>query len=384
VGGGHDVAATHLERLGDRARPAGGAAVGEARAYCARALRDAGFVVHEHSFEYSALPGELGGPLAGLFGPLLATGAWAARNAGPATWIGGLVVLIAAALFARRLGGDAVLDLPLMRRRGTNVEAVRGSRGGDPAVWLVAHLDSKWQPVPMLARVCGVVLMGFGAIGVVLGAVLNARAWWPLVVVWLGGIPLLASFVGARNHGTLDNASGVAAVLEAAESVPPDANIGVLISDAEELALAGARAWLRARQGRRPGGVHLKSGMAERGDEQSNVALNCDSIDDEGPLTVMYHRGVPSDLVPLMRRAARACGEPLRVIRLLPGILTDSVAFARAGWRTVTLSRGTLRTLSRIHTSHDTLRAMRGTGVAGAAQVLARAATELTNTMETA
>jgi hypothetical protein len=62
---------------------------------------------------------------------------------------------------------------------------------------------------------------------------------------------------------------------------------------------------------------------------------------------------------------------------LIPGILTDSMALADAGWDTLTLSRGTIRTLQRIHTSRDTLSSMRGTGVAGAARVLARMATEL-------
>jgi hypothetical protein len=67
----------------------------------------------------------------------------------------------------------------------------------------------------------------------------------------------------------------------------------------------------------------------------------------------------------------------VRVLRLIPGILTDHVALADAGWETLTLSRGTLRTLRRIHTSRDSLEFMRGTGIASAARVLAHTATEL-------
>ena len=62
---------------------------------------------------------------------------------------------------------------------------------------------------------------------------------------------------------------------------------------------------------------------------------------------------------------------------MLPGILTDSVALADGGWETLTLSRGSLRTLLRIHTPRDGLDAMRGTGIAGAARVLARTAARL-------
>jgi hypothetical protein len=64
-------------------------------------------------------------------------------------------------------------------------------------------------------------------------------------------------------------------------------------------------------------------------------------------------------------------------MRLIPGILTDSVALADAGWDTVTLSRGDLRTLQRIHTSSDTLDHLRGAGLDVAARVLADTATSL-------
>ena len=121
--------------------------------------------------------------------------------------------------------------------------------------------------------------------------------------------------------------------------------------------MAGARAWARS------------TGPA--------VALNCDSVDDDGPLVVMYTRAKPARLTEALDAAALEAGEPLRTLRLIPGILTDSVALADAGWESVTLSRGTIRTLQRIHTARDTLAGMRGKGIAGAARVLALAATEL-------
>jgi Zn-dependent M28 family amino/carboxypeptidase len=229
----------------------------------------------------------------------------------------------------------------------------------------VAHVDSKWQPVSMIARVAGVVVVTVGWLALLIELVVGASGWEPLALVWIGAVPLLLSFVGrgARNHGALDNASGVAAVLEAAALLPRDgtrpAAVGVLITDAEELALAGSRAWARARR------------------TGPSIALNCDSIDDRGPLTVMHHRGRSRALADDLDRVARSCKEPLRVIPLLPGILTDSVALAAAGWRTVTLSRGTVRTLDRIHTSRDTLAAMAGSGITGTARVLARTVVEV-------
>ena len=52
----------------------------------------------------------------------------------------------------------------------------------------------------------------------------------------------------------------------------------------------------------------------------------------------------------------------------------DGLAFSDAGWEVVTLSRGSVETLRRIHTRRDDLARLSGAGVAAAARVLARAA----------
>lgn len=260
------------------------------------------------------------------------------------------------------VGAGGVLAFPLMRRRGVNLVATRGA--AEPSVWLVAHIDSKWQPVSMIARVIGVVGTSMGvvvllALSMIPSGRADTLAAVVLVLTWLFSSQLILSIVEARNTGALDNASGVAAVLAAAELLSPNAKVGVLITDAEELALAGSRAWVRSRSTR------------------GGVALNCDSVDDEGRLTVMYSRSRPRALVSRLVQAASARGEAVRVMRLIPGVLTDSVALAQAGWETLTLSRGGFRTLQRIHTSRDTLATLRGTGIAVTARVLADTATEL-------
>jgi hypothetical protein len=60
------------------------------------------------------------------------------------------------------------------------------------------------------------------------------------------------------------------------------------------------------------------------------------------------------------------------------GLLTDSVAFADAGWETVTVSRGSLATLRRIHTPADSLARLRGDGIDEVATLLAGALEALT------
>jgi hypothetical protein len=353
-----DSGAAHLARLGGRARPAGSAAAAEARRYWAEVLRRRGYVVREQEFEYSQFPGRWATPTAGVLIPAVATAVVALRSA--VSWwlpasVGLVLVAGGIAVFAARSG---VLGFPLARARGVNLEATRQQDSDEPAVWLVAHIDSKWQPVSMLARVAGVIVAAVSAIGLALALTAWSTAIADfLAALWIGAIPLMLSVVGDRNHGTLDNASGVAAVLQAAELLPETSRVGVVITEAEELALAGAAAWAR--------------------DRAVGVALNCDSVDDDGGLVVMYTGSVPRSLVSSLARAASDNRERLRTLRLLPGILTDSVALARAGWQTVTLSRGTLRTLGRIHTSRDSLATMDGRGIAGAARVLARTAMEM-------
>jgi hypothetical protein len=63
--------------------------------------------------------------------------------------------------------------------------------------------------------------------------------------------------------------------------------------------------------------------------------------------------------------------------RLIPGILADSVAFADLGIPAVTVSRGTLLTLARIHTRRDNSTVMTGTGVAAGYALLSALARDL-------
>lgn len=343
------VVSRHLGRLGARARPTGSQAAADARAYCVEVLRGLGFATSETSFEYSRLGGAYAAPLSGIGVGLLATLIHLTQSFVVAASAG--VVL---AMSLGWLGGRGILDFPGMRRRGVNLAASRGQ----PRVWIVAHIDSKWQPVSMTLRVVGVLVMTIGLIAVIVAMLVHSSvSGIALGITWLGALPVMASVVGERSDGTLDNASGVATVLEAAALLPPDANVGVMITDAEELALAGARAWART--------------------SPAGVALNVDCVDDAGSLVVMYTGSAPRDVISRLEAAALDRQEPIRVLRLIPGILTDSVALAGAGWSTVTLSRGTIRTLARIHTSRDSLAAMDGRGIEGAARVLAQAASKL-------
>lgn len=364
AGGG----ARHLAALAKEPRPAGSDAEERVRRYAEQVLRDANFVVTREPFMYSSFPGRFGTPVGGALGAATVLGAaWQglAHGSGTGALLTlaiGVVLLVA---FARAMLGDAVLDLSLARSRSLNLVAIRA--GTTPRVWLVAHTDSKSQPVPSLVRVAGVTLLALALLlalvsaGLQLAALPSRTAWWVAMLAGVAGaVPVMASVVGGRSPGALDNASGVAAVLAAAELLDRRAAVGVLLPSAEELGLAGARAWARARAQERP--------------HAPGVALNCDGVDDEGELTIMHGAKPPADVMSAIQRVS---ARPLRVRRMPLGLLTDSVALADAGWRALTVSRGSFTSLRRVHTAEDSLARLRGAGVDETAAVLARAAEAL-------
>jgi Peptidase family M28 len=353
-----------VERLSQKPRFAGSREESEARTLCKTLLESAGFECVERSFEYSQWPGKWGTSVAAA--AQVATIFIVARTA---THQGPLVALIVgAALYIALLfvSADAkrrwIASMPFQRASSVNLEAGRGS----PSVWLVAHLDSKSQTVPMLARIAS----SIGSTAVTLIAVVvllvslrgdrDASATWRAIEIsaLIVGLPSILCWVRNQSRGAVDNASGVTAVLLAAESLSSVPDLGVLITSGEELGLAGARAWSRTA----PPGI---------------VALNCDTVDDRGGWRLMYTGAAPVRI----RAAAEAISSstvPKPVMgRMIPGILADSMAFADRGIESVTVSRGTLSTLARIHTRRDNSIAFAGAGIAEASVLLAALTREL-------
>jgi hypothetical protein len=346
------AAQDHLAAIAAAPRPAGSGAEGKAREYCARILREAGFEIQHREFEYSAFPGKWGTPLfgVGLAALMLAAAREGVAGSGSgalAMLVGGAAVL---ALCGRWIGRRGVLDLPFARARTSNLQATRGA----PSLWLVAHLDSKSQPIPIVARalaiIASMVFLGV-AMGVSVAQLVVPMppfVWYALAAIEIVvALPVMASVVGARSAGALDNASGVATVLRTAELLSNEIEIGVMITGGEELGLVGARAWAR--------------------EAPPASAINIDGVDDGGELRLIYSGRLPSALLTLLGSAWAA------PTRLVPGVLMDGVALADAGWSVVNVSKGSWRTVTRIHTPSDDLAHLEGSGAEEVAAMLAGA-----------
>jgi len=357
-------AKTLLDRLAATPRFAGGAEESRARALCAAELESAGFTCRERPFDFSEWPARWGPPLAAAIQLLMLF--VVARLAARGQAIAGLLVAAVAALVLTTVGARirrrSVVSSPFARSSSVNLEAVRGS----PSVWLVAHLDSKSQTVPMLARIASwvalqlaTVLIAVAAVAAVLGAVASPVAWATLSsAAMIAALPTIFCLVRNDSPGAVDNATGVVAALLAAarENAPRD--LGVLITSAEELGLAGARVW---------------ASSAQRG----IVVINCDTVDDAGGWRCMYSGDRPVAITTAAETVAARLGFPIGVGRLIPGILADNVAFADARIKAVTISRGNFSTLARIHTWRDNSIAQTGRGAAEASALLSALAMEL-------
>ncbi len=222
-----------------------------------------------------------------------------------------------------------------------NLVATRGA----VTLWLVAHADSKAQRFSLAGRVLAVAAAGIGTLG--LAALLAGRLagpvpWWAALpvaaVALLGGAALSLGAPQDRSPGAVDNASGVVAALVAAEQLRDRADVGVLITSAEEFGMLGAEAWVR-------------------GGGSGGTFINFDGVDSRGAYRLQLHPTRRSARAVALRGALQvalaATGHRVVTARLPMGTFVDGAVLARADMPGVTLSRGDWVTLGVVHTPRD-------------------------------
>jgi hypothetical protein len=211
-----------------------------------------------------------------------------------------------------------------------------------PSVWLVAHYDSKGQPISMAVRLTGFAAMVLGVIGLLVALVPA------LVLLAYGLIVISQNRVNDASPGAVDNATALVAVFMTIDQLSADAAVGVVFPDAEELGLVGARALATNRAA-----LFVDAGV-----------INLDGLDDVGRPMALLHRAGP-------RGAAIA--EALRARRAswLP-VIVDGIALARVSAECVTILKGNWRTMRIVHRPADAVNRVRLDGAASVAAGLAR------------
>lgn len=242
----------------------------------------------------------------------------------------------------------ARLQAPLWGRRpaeGLNLLGVRPRTR--VAVWLVAHYDSKGQPLSMAARLLLAAACA-GATAAGIGAVVAGAP--PLAIVpagLLAGLFLTMNRVHNSSPGAVDNGSGVVTALATVDTLSASLPVGLIFLDAEEWGLRGARALLRERANL----LH------------DTTVVNFDGIDDRGRPIAFVHRPGPT-----VDRIAGALGA--RRLRWLP-VVVDGLALRHAARECVTIMRGGWGTARVVHTPRDTADRLMLDGAREVAQVVA-------------
>jgi len=354
--------------LNEVARPRLAGSDGAARVteHIRASLASLGYDVRSHHFRFNPWPGRFGVSLAGV----LYTGAafWAASMLYAARPYSALAPLLLAVLLAGVviwLGRPWLDGWDRALRDGENLLAMPGA--GRPKYLVVAHRDSKSQPVPLAFRGPAIAAALLTWLALFIMALLSIAQPVPRGLVLLvgavavaAGITLVGCRVDNASPGALDNASGVVTLLGIAAEQRQAGDVAFLVTDAEELGLAGSRAIARL----------LPNFIG---------AINLDGIDDAGPFHLMERFGWPRKRgrAPHLAAALLRAGFELKLDvrrRDAPfGIMLDHMPLVDGGTPALSVLRGTFHSLSRVHRPADDLASLRGTGIEPAIRLVSRA-----------
>ncbi|MFN8179661.1 MAG: M28 family peptidase [bacterium] len=255
------------------------------------------------------------------------------------------------------------------------------SGGATCRVVVLAHLDSKstrfptfWPASAVLATLAW---LAFATALAALGA-LHPGYIFPRAAAAIGWALAALLFVvawnpaGNESPGAMDNASGLAVLLELAESLPREAALdGVeltfLATGAEEVGLAGAMRWIQAHE--------------RRFERSRTTFLNVDSVGVGKGLLAIDVRGRAPDGRPMRRmlaEAAQAAGVRLRVLPFLPGVGVDTMPMGARGFATASILGEVLGAASRrIHSARDTMEPLEEEGLEAAVRLCAQVVREV-------
>jgi hypothetical protein len=321
-----------------------------------------GYTVKDHDFTFNPWTGRFGVTIAGvvlLIGSLIA--AATLNYTHPIVSLITLGVTLILCLFVA-FGLQRLLDrIGWGHVQGKNL--LISMPNARPHYVLMAHRDSKSQPMPLAFRGPAIVASIIGWSALVVLAILTLVQPVPGKLIVAAGtfavvasVMLLFSWVENNSPGALDNASGVATLMGVAEAERDNTDVAYLITDAEELGLAGARAI--ARQLPAVYGVINFDGIDDRGDFQVVEEFGWPRKKGKAPHLAAALLGAAADLdLPAHRRSV-----PF-------GILLDHIPIVEAGTPALSVMRGTLASLRRVHRPIDDLGHMTGSGVDSAVQL---------------
>lgn len=402
VGLGHFDASRAVKHAQAIARPRLVGTPGEAFAadYITHAFRTAGLEVTEEPFEFSAGWENIQRGFLLLIIGLLSVAYWVRSVYPGMTAVLGLIVVVSLLaynpashrIFARcpfPEGGSpdwlARLVLrtgPRLRSRNLVARLPLAGKPDSPAVYLVAHYDSKSQNMTLVQRVRLVMILALG--GLAFGAISLAAGLQPELIhnTWLGGLYatvyilstlaallLLTLRTGNRSPGAIDNAIGVGTLLHLAELLAQDQalaqklDVTFVATGAEEWGLMGAFAFVKTH----------REALVDRARRNGLYVLNLDGPGVNGPVYATASVGPgarhSSPLLGIIEAAGRDCGVDVRVANSIVGLMADHFPFVLTGLDAVTLATAGPASWS-VHSPRDTIEQLDPVGVERVGQVV--------------
>jgi len=240
-----------------------------------------------------------------------------------------------------------------------NIVGQTSSAGADgPTLILMGHYDSKSQTQPMVVRMLSAMLslviyavLVILALLTLLGVPIPSLLIMVLIVVAVVcHVAYLTNTSGNRSPGAIDNASGVGVVMDLASKLPERLRDRVRLmfvaSGAEELGLMGAAAFVETNR--------------DQLNREGALVINLDSLGAGGKVLLVTSGRMPDPrLGDLARRAFVSRGFAFGAFSFMVGAGMDHMPLSRAGFSALSFTQGALRAGRRIHTSRDSLEALR-------------------------
>ncbi len=251
---------------------------------------------------------------------------------------------------------EKLYDFKILIRESDNILAKSFLHDGLPDVIFMAHYDSKSQTFSIrfrvLLNIIGIIAVLLSIIFIILCFLLGFQL--PAVLVFILAISsllpyliLIFNFTGNSSPGAVDNASGVAVVLELARILREwkgKANLFFLLTGAEESGLAGAIRFIQKYEN------NFRKGRT--------FFINFDGISKEERPVITAKYGL------LATRSSRKLerwfldifnkhGITPRTAWLLTGAGLDSIPIALRNFDSITISCGKIHTAKKIHSPFD-------------------------------